>query len=195
MDKKPISFTRDDRKNIVNEIENLKNDKDFIAIFDILMNDESTDVVCSTNNNGVSLNLSVISDKTLLKVRNYLNRIDKKKKDSESSISPPLENTSNNSQRTHKLSNYEQNLLRHREIKQSQDNDTIYEELKFSQKIENQEDYPKNKKTSPAKEIVPIDKTPLKKKEIVPVDKTPIKTTKTNPTKDSSSARSKRKNK
>lgn len=133
MDKKKILFTRDDRKNISHQIENLKNDDDYIAIFDILMNDESADVICITNKNGACFNLSVVSDKTFIEIREYLNKVEnnRNKKDAKPSVIP-INNIQK--ERAHKLSNYEQNLLRHREIRQAQDDNTVYKELEFSSK-------------------------------------------------------------
>lgn len=133
MDKKKILFTRDDRKNISHQIENLKNDDDYVAIFDILMNDESADVICTTNKNGVCFNLSVVSDKTFIEIREYLNKVEnnRNKKDAKPTVLP---SSNTQKERTHKLSNYEQNLLRHREIRQAQDDNTVYKELEFSSK-------------------------------------------------------------
>ena len=158
MDKKKILFTRDDRKDVSHQIDNIKNDDDYVAIFDILMNDESADVICTTNKNGVCFNLSVVSDKTFIEMREYLNKVEnnRNKEDSKPSMLP-----SNNThkERTHKLSNYEQNLLRHREIRQAQDDNTVYKELEFSLK-----------------------KTPLlKTSELIPQEKTPIKSKRSSP--------------
>lgn len=132
MSNKKNNFTRDDRKYIVNLIENLKDVEDYQAVYDILINDKSSDVICSTNNNGVCLNLSVVGNDTLIKVRDYLDRHNKKKQDIEINNIPIVNNSQK--KRTHKLSNHEESLLRHREIKKAQENEVEYKELKFSSK-------------------------------------------------------------
>ena len=69
-------YTRDDRKYIVQSIENLKNDKDYVAIFEILTSDNEN--TYTLNSNGVFLNLSSVRDDTLDKITKYLKKINKK---------------------------------------------------------------------------------------------------------------------
>jgi hypothetical protein len=136
-------YSRDDRKNIVRLIENLKNDTDYVAIFDILMSDTANNIVCTTNSSGVCLNLSAISDKTLDKINIYLDRVlSKKKKNDEpefdniSDIMNAIPVTTNNkSERAYKLSNYERNIIKQRDIKKILEKDKEYEELSISKSI------------------------------------------------------------
>lgn len=66
-------YSRDDRIHLAEIIENLKNNEDCIAVFEILMKDNAN---CYTHNsNGVFLNLSVVGDKTLTAIKNYLQKI------------------------------------------------------------------------------------------------------------------------
>lgn len=51
MNQKKSQYSRDDRKHIVQLIENLKNDKDYVAIFEILTDDSANSY--TLNSNGV----------------------------------------------------------------------------------------------------------------------------------------------
>jgi len=132
---KKITFTRDDRKRIAEAIENLKNDTDYVEILDILINNESNDIVCTQNSNGIFLNLSAASDATLDEIRKYLDKkskIQKIKPDNEMDIIPGSNHTKPN--RAYKLSNYEQNILKHREIMKTMENESEYKELQITSK-------------------------------------------------------------
>lgn len=126
-------YTHDDRKHIVKLIENLKNDEDYVAIFEILMDDEANSY--TQNSNGIFLNLSVVSDGTLNRILKYLKKVNKSKVNNiELDVDIiPMYNSSKN-ERTYKLSNYEKNILKQRNLKKVLDDENEYEELQFSTK-------------------------------------------------------------
>ena len=146
MNRNKSKYSRDDRKHIVESIENLKNDEDYVAIFEILTDDTNNSY--TQNSNGVFLNLSAVSDNTLGKIIRYLKKINKKRvKQTEVDIDTiPNGNVSKND-RTYKLSNYEKNILKQRNLKKVLNEDSEYEELRFTtekkktKKINKKEDY------------------------------------------------------
>ena len=143
-------YTRDDRKNIVKSIENLKDDTDYVIIFDILMSDTANDIICTTNSNGVFLNLSVVGDDTLDKINVYLDKISKSKQKSVivDDIVNAIPNTNSfKSDRTYKLSNYEQNIIRQRDLKKVLEKDNEYEELSLSKTVHKRSKTKNNTKT------------------------------------------------
>lgn len=130
MNRNKSIFSRDDRKHIAELIENLKNDEDYVAIFEILMNDSAS--LCTKNSNGVFLNLSSVNDKTLKKIKKYLGEINKKRinqTDMDINIIPNGVISKND--RAYKLSNYEKNILKQRTLKKVLNDDSEYEELKI----------------------------------------------------------------
>ncbi|ANB50627.1 hypothetical protein [Powai lake megavirus] len=140
-------YSRDDRKHIVESIENLKNDKDYVAIFKILMNDDANSY--TQNSNGVFLNLSLVSDNTLDDISRYLrkiNKINKKHIEVDIDIVPNYDVSKND--RVYKLSNYEKNIIKQRNLKKVLDDDSEYEELRFSAKKQNKKCCPKVTKKS-----------------------------------------------
>lgn len=131
--KSKSKFNRDDRKHIVELIENLKNNEDYGAIFEILMDDPSNKY--TQNSNGVFLNLSVVSDKTLEKISKYLKKVSKKNSnESEIEVDDIPSTNVNKNDRAYKLSNYEKNIIKQRNLKKVLNEDNDYEELKFSSK-------------------------------------------------------------
>lgn len=123
-------YSRDDRKSIVESIESLKNDKDYVAIFEILTDDPAG--LYTQNSNGVFLNLTSINDGTLDKITKYLKKINRKKvNESEIDVDIIPNTGAAKNDRTYKLSNYEKNILKHRKLKQVLNDDDEYEELKF----------------------------------------------------------------
>ncbi|MEM3062067.1 MAG: hypothetical protein QW303_00785 [Nitrososphaerota archaeon] len=126
-------YSHDDRKHIAHMIENLKNDSDYVAIFEILMDDANSSY--TQNSNGIFLNLSKISDKTLDKVKKYLRKINRKKI-VEIEVDHDIATTSSTDKkdRTYKLSNYEKNILKQRNLKKILNEDNDYEELRLSAK-------------------------------------------------------------
>lgn len=127
-------YSRDDRKHIVESIEGLKNDKDYVAIFEILTDDPSN--TYSQNSNGVFLNLSIVNDKTLDKICKYIKKVNRNKPEpikNEIDLFP-IDNGSKHVIRTHKLSNYEKNIIKQRNLKKILDDDLNYEEMKFHNK-------------------------------------------------------------
>ena len=133
VEQKKSKFSRDDKKRMVESIENLKNDEDYVAIFEILMDDGS--ISCTPNSNGVFLNLSSASDDTLGRIKKYLKRIKSKNVgqiEIDVDIIPSIINTKND--RAYKLSNYEKNILKQRNLKKVLNEDNEYEELRFTAK-------------------------------------------------------------
>uniref|UniRef100_A0A6C0LRM6 NET domain-containing protein n=1 Tax=viral metagenome TaxID=1070528 RepID=A0A6C0LRM6_9ZZZZ len=135
MDKKKSKYSHDDRKRIVKEIEGLKNDTDYIAIFEILTESENS---YTQNSNGVFLNLSKVNDKTLDKINKYLCKVNKRKIsqiDVKIDIIPDSQLLE--SERTYKLSNYEKNILKQRELKKVLNEEIDYEIMRLSSKKTN----------------------------------------------------------
>ena len=126
-------YSRDDRKHIVESIENLKNNEDYRAIFEILTDDES--ILCTSNSNGTFLNLSSASDNTLDRVSKYLKTVCKKRTvEVEVDIDVIPNNNNTKTDRAYKLSNYEKNILKQRNLKKVLNDDNEYEELRFTAK-------------------------------------------------------------
>lgn len=126
-------YSRDDRKHIVQTIENLKNEEDYVAIFEILTDDAANSY--TENSNGVFLNFSTVSDDTLDKISKYLKKINKKKSNQiEVDVDVVPNGGIHKNDRTHKLSNYEQNILRQRGIKKVLNGDNEYEQMQFTAK-------------------------------------------------------------
>ena len=126
-------YTRDDRKHIVESIENLKNDQDYVSIFEILTSDDN--ILYTPNSNGVFLNLSSASDKTLDQINKYLKKVIRKRAidvETETEIIPNAYTSKND--RVYKLSNYEKNILKQRNLKKVLNQENDYEELKFTAK-------------------------------------------------------------
>ena len=126
-------YTHDDRKYIVEIIENLKNDKDYVAIFDILSDDVADSY--TQNSYGIFINLSTVSDETLDKINKYLNKINKKRInqiDMDVDVIPEGSNMKND--KAYKLSNYEKNILKQRNLKKVLNDDDEYEELRITAK-------------------------------------------------------------
>jgi hypothetical protein len=125
-------YSNDDRKHIRSLIENLKNVKDYEKIFEILTADDSNSY--THNSNGVFLNLSSVSDKTLNRVYRYLKKINKRNFSTENvdddfNIIP----SENENEKAYKLSNYEKNILKQRNLKKALGK-SDYEELRFTPK-------------------------------------------------------------
>jgi len=148
MDRNKSKYPRDDRKHIVESIENLKNDKDYVAIFEILTDDNANSY--TQNSNGVFLNLSAVSDSTLDKINRYLKKINKNRVseiETDVDIIPNINN--NKSDKAYKLSNYEKNILKQRNLKKVLNDENEYQELRFSAKKKNAD--PKDTKTKSTK--------------------------------------------
>ena len=125
-------YSYEDRKRIVELIENLKNNEHYDnAIFEILNDDEADS--CTINSNGAFLNMSSISDRTLDHINKYLAKISRQKaKETDIETSIMSYTTDTKSERTYKLSNYEKNILKQRNLKKVLNEDNDYEELRFS---------------------------------------------------------------
>lgn len=126
-------YSHEDRKQITQLIENLKNDEDYVAIFEILTDDENNKY--TKNSNGVFLNFSTVGDDTLDRITKYLKKINKKKSNQIEVDTDviPIGNIYKND-RTHKLSNYEQNIIRQRNIGKILDDSNEYQALEFATK-------------------------------------------------------------
>lgn len=127
-------YSHDDKKHIAELIENLKNHEDYIAIFEILMQDASNSY--TINNNGVFLNLATVSDNTLTKIKKCLRNINRvKNNEIEIDVDVIPINSVQKTSRAYKLSNYEKNIIKQRDLKKIlNEDDDNYEELTFSAK-------------------------------------------------------------
>lgn len=133
---KKYKYSHDDRKCIAQSIENLKNDEDYVAIFEILTEDDSN--YYTQNSNGVFLNLSVVSNQTLGKIKKYLEKIKKAKYDQNEISIDTIPNTGpSKNNRQYKLSNYEKNIIKQRNLKKIMNQDDDYEKLEFTNKMKN----------------------------------------------------------
>ena len=116
-------YSNDYRRNLVTMIEGLERDEDYSAIFDILLKDDNISNNGYTRNaNGVFLNLSIVSDKTITRMTRYLNSIQKDTDEFDSTPIQMNDETRNNhheQKRTYKMTNYEKNIIKHRNLKQS----------------------------------------------------------------------------
>jgi len=125
-------YSHDDRKYIAQQIENLKNDEHYTAIFEILTSDDSNSYY--HNSNGVFMNLSEMSNKTLSKIKRYLDKIKKSEKDYEADYDVIPNTGSMISNKPHKLSNYEKNIIKQRDLKKVLNEEDDYQELVFDTK-------------------------------------------------------------
>lgn len=123
------TYTHQDRENITHRIESLKNQEDYIAIFNILTSDKKVNY--TQNSNGVFLNLSLISNKTLSKVDEYIKKSISKNKKEDPYIVIPKSSTQRKTSRAYKRSNYEENIIRQRNLKKIINNEEDYDELNF----------------------------------------------------------------
>lgn len=124
-------YSYDDRKHLVELIENLKNNDDYIAIFDILTKDDNN--TYTQNSNGVFLNLSKVSDSILDEINNYIKKANKKRNnkiETNVDIIPITDNSLSN--RAYKLNNYEKNIIKQRNLKKVLNDLDEYEELRFT---------------------------------------------------------------
>lgn len=112
--KEEIMFTHRRKVKITEMIENLKDKKDYIQLFNIIKRDSSN---YTHNNNGVFINLNCLSDTTLLRMETFLKNSKKKKKKQENKANfinfLEKDDSINNCPR---LSNYEKAIIkRHRD--------------------------------------------------------------------------------
>lgn len=132
-------YTHDNRKDIAASIERLKNDEDYVVIFNILMGDDNN--TYSSNSNGVYLNLSNICDSTLDKINKYLNKVNKINK--KNIINNNRIYKKNNDvvyedddliSNKYKLSNYEKNILKKNKQQKMYEDNVEYETFSFPMK-------------------------------------------------------------
>ena len=111
--KQKSNYSYEDRKHVAYLIENLKNDTDYEAIFEILICDAN--ITYNNNSNGVYMNLTSLDDKTLDNINSYIRKINKRKVNTiEVDIDVVPNKSCAKAERTHKLSNFEQNLIKQR---------------------------------------------------------------------------------
>jgi hypothetical protein len=124
-------YSREDRMHIKAQIENLKSNEQYSAIFEILNEDPNKSYSCSKS--GLFLDMSVLTDPTLEKISKYLKKTLKiKKEEEEAHIEITPETNNDNSSRTYKLSNYEKNIIKQRNLKKILNQDTDYQVLKVN---------------------------------------------------------------
>ena len=103
-----MTFTHNEKKILASKIENITNKKDYKEIFKIIYENNCNYI---NNDNGVYINLNILSDEILIKIRNFLDIIDNNK----NIIPTPKEyipyNSDDNSSDM-KLSMQEKNLLK-----------------------------------------------------------------------------------
>jgi hypothetical protein len=103
-----MTFTHNEKKILASKIENITNKKDYKEIFKIIYENNCNYI---NNDNGVYINLNILSDDILIKIKNFLDIIDNNK----NIIPTPKEyipyNSDDNSSDM-KLSMQEKNLLK-----------------------------------------------------------------------------------
>ena len=70
------NFTHNEKKIMASQIENISNKKDFKEIFKIIYENNCNYI---HNDNGVFINLNVLNDTTLEKIKNYLQKLENNK--------------------------------------------------------------------------------------------------------------------
>ena len=68
-----MTFTHNERKILASKIENITNKKDYKEIFKIIHENNCNYI---ENDNGVYINLNILNDETLLKIKNFLEVLD-----------------------------------------------------------------------------------------------------------------------
>lgn len=71
-----MTFTHNEKKILASKIENITNKKDYKEIFKIIYEHNCNYI---ENTNGIYINLNILNDNTLLKIKNYLEIIDNNK--------------------------------------------------------------------------------------------------------------------
>lgn len=107
-----IKINHQEKKQIALRIEKLNNKKYFREIFKIIHIDNSK---YTTNDNGVYINLNILSDNTINKIKKYLDDVDKNKNiiPVPAEYIPYYSDDSNHITSSDiKLSNYEKNILK-----------------------------------------------------------------------------------
>ena len=103
-----MTFTHNEKKILASKIENITNKKDYKEIFKIIYENNCNYI---NNDNGVYINLNILSDEILIKIKDFLEIIDNNK----NIIPTPKEyipyNSEDNSSDM-KLSMQEKNLLK-----------------------------------------------------------------------------------
>jgi hypothetical protein len=68
-----MTFTHNEKKILASKIENITNKKDYKEIFKIIYENNCNYI---ENDNGVYINLNILNDETLLKIKNFLEVLD-----------------------------------------------------------------------------------------------------------------------
>jgi hypothetical protein len=71
-----MTFTHNEKKILASKIENITNKKDYKEIFKIIYENNCNYI---NNDNGVYINLNILSDEILIKIKNFLEIIDNNK--------------------------------------------------------------------------------------------------------------------
>ena len=71
-----MTFTHNEKKILASKIENITNKKDYKEIFKIIYENNCNYI---NNDNGVYINLNILSDDILIKIKNFLDIIDNNK--------------------------------------------------------------------------------------------------------------------
>ena len=115
-----MTFTHNERKILASKIANITNKKDYKEIFKIIHENNCNYI---ENDNGIYINLNILNDETLLKIKNFLEIIDNNK----NIIPTPKEYIpycSDDNSSDIKLSIQEKNLLKKFKINSKSDNQT-----------------------------------------------------------------------
>lgn len=126
-------YTHDEKKYMLEQIQNLKDPEHYSAIFEILCEDPKLNF--RLNGNDVYLNLAVATNKTLIALEKKLAIIYEEinsVKEEQVDVVPFSSNDSKN--RAYKLSNYEKNLIKQRKLKKVLDEEADYAELDIKSK-------------------------------------------------------------
>lgn len=114
LDSKVRQFSSEYRKKLVLKISKLTDRKDFVNIFNIIVDELGNDY--SSNRNGMFFNLNLVSDDTITKICNYLNENTDTYliSDSETKIKykPYSPNDASDSFSGQKLSNQEKSIIK-----------------------------------------------------------------------------------
>jgi hypothetical protein len=115
-----MTFKHNEKKILASKIANITNKKDYKEIFKIIHENNCNYI---ENDNGIYINLNILNDETLLKIKNFLEIIDNNK----NIIPTPKEYIpycSDDNSSDIKLSIQEKNLLKKFKINSKSDNQT-----------------------------------------------------------------------
>ena len=141
-----VKYTHDEKKYMLEQIQNLKTPEHYSAIFEILCEDPKLNF--RLNGNDVYLNLAAATTKTLVRLEKklgdiyeYINSLQEDKEVD----AVPFSNTDFKN-RAYKLSNYEKNLIKQRKLKKVLNEQSDYAELDIKSKDSKKKPINKSKK-------------------------------------------------